>query len=81
MQLTNMPKGDVEFELDIDTIILKGNGSRMGQLLLLDKLFKDPEALRRTVGRALVSAIMQAKSAGYRQCQEDIRAVLGWRNV
>jgi hypothetical protein len=51
----------------------------VGDLYIGDHMFK-PEMqdhLRMMVGRALISAIYQARDIGYRQAQRDIRDALG----
>jgi hypothetical protein len=46
-------------------------------LYIGEHMFSEPDDLRLMVGRALITAIYQARDVGYRQAQADIRQALG----
>ena len=92
MQLTNIPHHKDRSELDVVVkegsvkvvaIDPKDRGTDkwwgVGDIYIGDHMFKPDmqEHLRVMVGRAIASAICQARDVGYRQAQRDIRNALG----
>jgi hypothetical protein len=92
MQLTNIPHPKDRTELDVvvkdnsvKVVVIdpKDRGTDkwwgVGDVYIGDHMFKPDmqDQLRVMVGRAIVSAIYQARDVGYRQAQRDIRNALG----
>jgi hypothetical protein len=89
-KLTNIPHSRDKTELDvrikdgsIKVVVVDPKPEKRDEwygvcdLYIGDHLFEKPEDLRMMVGRALITAIYQARDVGYRQAQRDIRYALG----